>query len=89
MLPAVAQCVGVTSAHPYRGEQAHRLNLCAVTLLLLSCAILVDTSRQALSVLFSSVILTHHSVPAAPFCALALAAVSSGCQPAVDRKSVV
>lgn len=47
MLPAVAQCVGVTSARPYRGEQAHRLSLCAVTLLLLSCPILADTSPQA------------------------------------------
>lgn len=46
MLPAVAQCVGVTLAHPYRAEQTHKLSHCAVALVL-SFSILVDTSPQA------------------------------------------
>lgn len=46
MLPAVALCVGVTSAHPYPAEQAHKLSHCVVALLL-SFSILVDTSPQA------------------------------------------
>lgn len=46
MLPAVARCVGVTSAHPYRAEQTHKLSHCAVALVL-SFSILDYISPQA------------------------------------------
>lgn len=50
MLPAVAQCVGVTSAHPYRAEQTHKFkSLCCGP----GAVLLYLSLPRPLSVLFS------------------------------------